>query len=99
MHQAFQQLARRTGISLNEAIVAVLRQSLTRPEASNTEPNPVYQRQVIELALQGLLAELELARLPIEQDRDASPTPREEAIPLLRPSLSSTILEERSDRL
>jgi hypothetical protein len=97
MHQAFQQLARRTGTSLNEAIVAALRQSLTRPEASNTEPNPVYQRQVIELALRGLLAELPMSRLSVEEDRNVTRTSREE-IPLLTPPLSATILEERSDR-
>ena len=98
MHQAFQQLARRAGISLNEAMVAALQQSLTRREASNTESNLVYERQVIELALQGLLAELPMSRLSVKDDRNATRTPHEE-VPLLTPPLSSTILEERSDRL
>jgi hypothetical protein len=99
LHEDLQLLARRMGISLNEAIVATLHTSLVSREASNSEPDLVYERQAIEIALHGLLAELDLSGPSTEQDPNATHILREENIPLLTPPLSSTILEERSDRM
>src|SRR6266550_4243305 len=98
LHHALQQRAHRTGISLNEAIVAAIRQTLNGREVMSKGTDLAYERQTIELALQDLLTELEPSHFSKEQARNSSQTPAG-AIPRLTPPLSSTIPEERSDRL
>src|SRR5437016_7050648 len=85
LHHGLQQRARRSGTSLNEAIVGAIRQALNGREVASSGPDVAYERQAIELALQGLLAELQ----PIPPSMDHDQKTVRENIPSLTPPLSS----------
>lgn len=103
LHRHLQDACRRTGTSLNQIIVAALAQALADRDQS-AERNSALMDQVlhIQTALRDMTVEIEASRFPAHLRPEAEVSTREElfgTLPRLIPPLSSTILEERRERV
>ncbi len=102
LHRRLQDACQQTGNSLNQMIVAALAQALARGDQS-PERNSALMDQVlhIQTALRDMTVEIEASRFPAHLRPEAVPTGEELVgiLPTLIPPLSSTILEERRERV
>lgn len=103
LHRRLQDTCRRTGNSLNQIIVAALAQALSRSDQA-PESNSALMDQVlhIQTALRDITVDIEASRFPAHLRPEGEVPSREELaamLPTLIPPLSSTILEERRERV
>lgn len=103
LHRRLQDTCRRTGNSLNQTIVAALAQALARSDQA-PERNSALMEQLshIKTALRDITVDIEVSRFPAQLRPEEEVPSREELVarlPTLTPPLSSTILEERRERV
>ncbi len=103
LHRRLQDTCRRTGNSLNQTIVAALAQALARSDQA-AERNSALMEQLshIKTALRDITVDIEVSRFPAQFRPEEEVPSREELVallPTLSPPLSSTILEERRERV
>ncbi len=102
LSQRLRDESRKTGVSLNQTIIATLRSALTRSEAVEGYENPLIEQvEYVRTALGDLVTSLDLSQFPsaLQPGRlDIPDEPNVGSLPKLHPPLSVTILEERSEQ-
>ena len=102
LHSRLYSASERTGASLNQVIVATLRDALTRAEAAEQTEDSLEERaRHVRRTLADLAVELDLSVLPphLRPSEDLPDTDTlRQSMPDLVPPLSATIVADREDR-
>ncbi|HVC32062.1 MAG TPA: hypothetical protein VNL16_00970 [Chloroflexota bacterium] len=102
LHERLRDVSHRTGASLNQVIVATLRDVLTCDEENEPASQLLKQTQLVRTALADPTVDVDTTWFDAAFRPETEVPTREElarTLPRLTPSLSATVIVEREDRV